>query len=375
MERNGKPAAAGGFWMGQSGGLAASVLFAVLMTAAIGFLTPALARFEDPAAGAITYDSALPAGERAAHYEWKLNAPTVWTRLAAWVPYALNQLTVWGLIAWAAKRKRNAAPAAAKYTDRLDPAGVGFFLATVGFGLLHLAQTQLSYDGLAQDVPVFSSQASVIVMLVLALIMQNDRRGLLFGWKAPMPKAAVAFVRRYHGYYVAWALVYTFWFHPATGTFGHLAGFFYMFLLLSQGALMYTKLHVSLKWSAVLEGLVLVHGTTVALVGQRSPLWTMFFAGFGFMFVASQLWGLRLSKAANWAVVALYAAVVLFLYSGALSGFGPLFAQDWSKLFQVTWIPITLYALVPVFLLLAWGLAALAGQTEKGRNRAPAASA
>jgi hypothetical protein len=93
-----------------------------------------------------------------------------------------------------------------------------------------------------------------------------------------------------------------------------------MLALLSQGALLYTRLHVSLKWSAFLEALVLLHGATVAFAGQGSPLWTMFASGFGFMFVATQLWGLKLPRAANIVLVAAYAAAVIVLYSGALGG-------------------------------------------------------
>jgi NADH:ubiquinone oxidoreductase subunit 6 (subunit J) len=168
-----------------------------------------------------------------------------------------------------------------------------------------------------------------------------------------MPKRAVDFIKKYHGYYVAWALIYTLWFHPMTGTFGHLAGFIYMFLLLGQGTLMFTRLHNSLKWSAVLEGLVLVHGTTVALIGQQSPLWTMFFSGFGFMFIAAQLWGIQAPKPVNIAAVVVYVISVLTLYSGVLSPLGPIFSQSLPQIHQMFWIPFTLYALVPVFLLLA----------------------
>jgi len=174
-----------------------------------------------------------------------------------------------------------------------------------------------------------------------------------------MPKKAVAFIKKYHGYYFAWALIYTFWFHPTTGTFGHLVGFFYMFLLLSQGTLMYTKLHTSLKWSALLESLVLIHGSTVAFAGQQSPLWTMFMSGFGFMFIASQLWGIKLPKAVNIGLSLGFAAVVIVLYSGALSGLGPLFNKNISEIHQVLWIPATLYLLIPVFLVLAAGMAFL----------------
>jgi hypothetical protein len=201
-------------WKTQRFGLVASLVFA--------------ARFESPAASLITRDAQLPQAERAAHYEWKLNEPTLGSRLSAWGLYGLHQIAAWGMIAWGARRKSKASSCGERrFTERLDPAGIGFMAVTVVFGLLHIVQTQLFYDGLAQDVAVFTSQGSVIVMLVLILVMQNDRRGLFFGKKVPMPRAAVDFIKKYHGYYIAWALIYTFWFHPATGTLSHLVGFLY----------------------------------------------------------------------------------------------------------------------------------------------------
>jgi hypothetical protein len=348
-----------GFFGSQAFGLLLTVAFALLMTTVVGVLTPALSRFESASAGLITRDSDLPKAERASHYEWKLNEPSAWTRLSAWGLYALHQVLAWGMIFWGARRKK-AAAGLPRFSDRLDPAGIGFFIVNIVFSLLHLLQTHLFYDGLAQDTAVFSSQGSVIVMLVLILIMQNDRRGLFFGKRVPMPKAAVEFVKKYHGYYIAWALIYTFWFHPMTGTFGHLVGFFYMFVLLGQGLLMHTRLHLSLRWSAFLEALVLMHGAAVAFMGQQNPLWTMFACGFGFMFVATQLWGLKLPKAASWIIVAIYLAAVAILYSGALGGLGPLFSQKPAQVHQILWIPIALYGLVPVFLLLAAGMACAA---------------
>jgi hypothetical protein len=40
--------------------------------------------------------------------------------------------------------------------------------------------------------------------------MENKRRGLFWGKKAPIPDATMNFVRKYHGYVFSWAIVYTF---------------------------------------------------------------------------------------------------------------------------------------------------------------------
>src|SRR6185503_9106697 len=96
---------------------------------------------------------------------------------------------------------------------------------------LHFVQTHIWYDGLAQDVSIFSSQGSVIVLLVWVLLMENPRRGLFFGKKVKFSETVIRFARKYHGYFFAWAAVYTFWYHPMVSTPGHLVGFMYMFML------------------------------------------------------------------------------------------------------------------------------------------------
>ena len=72
------------------------------------------------------------------------------------------------------------------------------------FVLLHLVQSHLWYDGLAQDVSIWSSLGSIVVMLVWVLLMENPRRGLFFGKKIGFPRRLTEVARRYHGYYFAW---------------------------------------------------------------------------------------------------------------------------------------------------------------------------
>ena len=105
--------------------------------------------------------------------------------------------------------------------------------------LMHWLQTQLWYDGLAIAVPEVTSQGSVILMLVLILILETPRRGLILGKKVKFHKRFMQVVREYHGYIISWAIIYTFWYHPMENTLGHLAGFFYIFLLLELQQIMY----------------------------------------------------------------------------------------------------------------------------------------
>jgi len=263
-----------------------------------------------------------------AWYYWKLATPTFWSHFTAWMFYALHQITLWTLIFYAQTRVK-------KYTSGLHPVNVLALAANVFFILLHFVQTQIWYDGLAQDVSIFSSQGSVILMLVAILLMENQRRGLFFGRKVSFLKRMGAFARKYHGYLFAWATVYTFWYHPMENTPGHLAGFLYMFLLLLQGSLFLTRLHLNKWWTLTQEVAVGVHGTLVAVL-QGNNLWQMFAFGFAGIFVITQMFGLGWSRWVRGAVLGVYVAAALFVYS----------SRGWMQINEIIRIPVIEYLAV-----------------------------
>lgn len=292
-------------------------------------------------------DVELLPDQGAAWYYWKLPDPTPWTRLSAWLGYAAHQIVFWWLIHYAQTRVR-------RYTGGLHPVNVAALAVNTAFIALHVLQTHLFYDGLAQDVSIFSSQGSVILLLVAVLLMENRRRGLFFGKPAPLGRAVVGFARRYHGYLFSWAAVYTFWYHPAEATSGHLIGFFYMFLLLLQGSLFLTRAHTNRWWTFTLEATVAVHGTLVAVMTSGpGGAWPMFLFGFLGVFVITQMHGLGLSAAVRWGLAACYVAAAMLVYGlrgelGAAAG-------------EAVRIPAIEYVLVGVLALLLWlGLRAAA---------------
>lgn len=267
-------------------------------------------------------------GQGVAWYYWKLPSPTFWTHFTAWMFYALHQITLWSLIFYAQRRVK-------KYSTGLHPVNLIALGANVFFILLHFVQTHIWYDGLAQDVSIFSSQGSVILMLVAILLMENRRRGLFWGKKVPLGKRMVSFVRKYHGYVFAWATVYTFWYHPMVNTIGHLIGFFYMFLLLLQGSLFLTRIHVNKYWMVVQEVTVAVHGTLVAVM-QGNGIWPMFAFGFGGIFILTQMHGLNLPRWLKWTFTSLYVAAGVLVYSG----------RGLVQLNEILRIPVIEYLLV-----------------------------
>lgn len=271
-------------------------------------------------------------------YPWVTDSPTVWTRISVWGLYTAHQLTVWGFIWYAQSRDT-------KYGDTLHPVNLWALSANALFIVLHLIQTHVFYDGLALDVSEQSSQWSVILLLVIVLLMENQRRGLFFGKtvEGTMMRESARALRKYHGYYFAWATIYTFWYHPMVATPGHLLGFLYMFLLLLQGSLFFTRMHVNKWWMVIQEVLVLIHGTLVAL-SNAPNFWQMFGFGFAGLFVVTQMHGLGLSRPVRWAFLAAYLAGVLSVFSRI--GF--------TKIHQITWIPATEYLAVFIVAFLVW---------------------
>ncbi|HEY8569304.1 hypothetical protein [Microbulbifer sp.] len=293
-------------------------------------------------------------------YYWQLPEPSTWAFITAWAGYAAHQLFHWWIIFRARQlhHKENMG-----YTGGLHPINLLALVGNAFFIGLHILQTKLFYDGLAQTVSVWSSQFSVIFLLVVVLIMENPRRGLFFGKRVPIKQTVVTCLKRYHGYYFSWAILYTFWYHPLEMTLGHLLGFFYLFALLLQGSLMFTRSHRNRYWTFFLESFVLIHGVVVAYLSPAQGWSTvaMFFTGFLSMLVVTQIHGLGLSQRVVGSIITGYALVLLGLIgSGVVS---------WQQPLR---IPFGEYGLVLIVSLLIWGVLALIArgrtqvQTETG---------
>ncbi len=320
-----------------------SIVTAVFCTALIYILRPL----------GVSPDLLPDAG--AAWYYWKLPEPTFWTHATAWAGYLLHQFFIWGLIFYAQRT-------ALKYSKRLQPINVIALVGTLAFVALHWVQTAIWYDGLAQDVSVFSSQGSVIILLVMVLVMENNRRGLFWGKKIPFMDEPGRVFKRYHGYVFAWATIYTFWFHPMENTSGHLIGFLYTFFIMIQGALMFTSMHVNKYWKVTLEVFVLFHGTMVAfMLGQEA--WPMFMFGFAGLFIITQMHGLGLRDWQKWLFLAVYVVGMVLVYSD----------RGWAQLNEVIRIPLIEYVLAFLFAGVTWGGMKLVGWFNRGKATVQAA--
>jgi hypothetical protein len=292
-------------------------------------------------------DILLP-DQGASWYYWKLPERSPNSMLIVWTLYLLHQIGSWGGIYWAQKNLTG------KISSRVLTRYNVFMLTwNTVFMFLHLVETHLLFDGLAQDVPIWTSQGSVILMLVFVLIIENRRRGLILGKRIdkPLNVQVTGFVRRIHMYVVAWALVYTFWFHPMAVDPQLLSGFLYMFFLFTQMSLAWTWVHLDVRWIIFLESYVAIHALIVAVYNtiQHGSLdmWPMFFGGFAFMFVFTYQFGLRLSRRVNLSIIGAYFLYLFWLYAPTPFGYGR--GLEFLMRAEFLWIPIILYLLSLLF--------------------------
>lgn len=263
------------------------------------------------------------ADKGASWYYWKLPEPNILSRLSVWTGYILHQVTIWILAFFAIKSREK---------EKREKAVTWIFIFNILFVILHLIQTHLFYDGLAQDVPIWSSQFSVIIMLAILLFMLEGRRGLFFGKRVGIKEELRKPVRKWHGIYISWALIYTFWFHPMEGSYGLLAGFIYMFLLFIQTSMVHKPVHRNTAWIALLESFVALHAFAIAIY-KGQGIWPMFVSGFLFMTFMTYQYGIKLPSwlyKFNWA---LYVILVAVLY----------YFRGYDKLYEISFIPAALY--------------------------------
>jgi len=265
-------------------------------------------------------------------YFWKRPDADIWSRATAWVFYLSHQMFIWGVIFWATRHRDQL-----RDRNKLHPINYIALGGTAFFVVLHYVQTAIWYDGLSQDLPVITSQMSVIILLVIVLLMEAPRRGLFFGAGKGWFAGTRAVLIRYHGYYFAWAITFTYWYHPMETSAGHVTGFLYTFLLFLQAAFIFTRVHSNRIWTLILEVSVLVHGVVVAVVAGQE-FWPMFAFGFLFMFVVTQMHGVGLSKLARWAIAIIAIAAMLYVYSG----------RGWGNMNEVIRIPVIDYVMVAI---------------------------
>lgn len=321
------------------------LIFAIGFTFLIWLLGPLL----DPVLGTLLPDP--PGAEGAAWYYWKLPAREFMTMFIVWTFYLAHQFTLWGAIYWA---KKNLDHLRSNTSTSLSKYNWAAIIINLFFIVLHLVQTHIWFDGLAQDVPIWTSQGSVIVMLSFLLIIENPSRGFFLGRKLgrPITPRVSGFFRRNHPYIISWAIVYTFWFHPMAYDPQLISGFFYMFLLFTQISLAFTIVHRNKGWIVLLESFVGIHAFIVATFTASQAatgIWVMFTTGFAFMFVFTYMFAFNVRREIKWGVFAGYSAALVWIYLPPELGGYVLRDPTYLLRLEPLWIPIILYLLAIVF--------------------------
>lgn len=307
-------------------------------------------------------------------YYWKLPPyeVTAWTRAAVWILYSLHQIFIWGLIYRAqltVTKQKYEEKKGNTYTTNLRWFNWSMLIVNALFHVLHLVQTHTTYDATAQDVSISTSQASVIMMLVYILLMEYKDRGFMFMWPNPRSDDFVSkrlrfhmgptkLIRKYHGFAFAWASIYTFWYHPMENTWGHTFGFFHTAIVLLQGSLVYTEIHLNRYWRLLNECWVFIHATVVAVqtgnpAKDRGDIWPIFTFGFGFIFAFTQVFSFPFwKKIPAW--VRIVPVVIYFAIVCALCGTVVVPKESnqsgFSRMYEMIFIPAEEY----LQLLLSW---------------------
>lgn len=309
--------------------ISAAILTAAALTAVIALTAVNLTRFQ-------IVGPTMPFA-----YPWRLVQPNAIAELTAWGGYLLHNLIVW-IIIYFAQRERP------KFGNNWRWFNWALIATNVIFIVLHIVQSQLWFDGLAATVPEITALGSVAVLLMVVIILETPRRGLIFGKQFKFKDGFMQIARKYHGYFFAWATIYTFWYHPTEGTWGHLLGFFYMFMLFAQSAMIFHRAHINRWWTFFLEFFVVIHGTMVAVL-QGNILWPMFTFGFGAMLVLTQMYGLGLNTWSKRAIAIAFIVVSVGVYTfmGRLS--------QWNEVIRISVLDyLIIFLLYGIYLGINW---------------------
>jgi hypothetical protein len=149
-------------------------------------------------------------------------------------------------------------------------------------------------------------------------------------------------------------------------TWGHLLGFVQVMLVMIQGSLMFTRMHLNKTWIVLIEVMVLPHAAIVA-IDQGLGLVNMFALGFLTMFIVTQMHAFRLKP---WIKTAVYAGFILTL----LIGYG--LGKPFYQVNEVIRIPFIEYGMVFITYWLWLLFARMLGKIDSFRvNEPPAATA
>ena len=181
--------------------------------------------------------------------------------------------------------------------------------------VLKWIQTRTSYNGLSQHLPLGWGIGTVSLMLIVVFMLYIPTRGIVCGYprKSKTCNDMGRVVRKYHAYYIAFAITNDLWYHPFETSPGHLTGILNDFLILWQSCVIYHHSHRDKFWTIALELMVLPHSALIAIRrGTASAAGFSF--GFYILLMVTQMHGLNLNFLKKSALVAIFAVSVGCVY-------------------------------------------------------------
>ncbi|XP_077973172.1 uncharacterized protein LOC120337714 isoform X2 [Styela clava] len=308
-------------------------------------------------------------------YYWKLPLDKITPLSTAiiWLCYSAHQISLWITIFLAQSNKMKNCRETQKFGTKLHWYNWTLLTINALFFLIHLGQTHWTYDGLAQNVALASSEGSVILVLGLILVLEYKDRGFMFLWPTKLSSDSIAkrirpnyepikIVRKYHGYLICWATTYTFWYHPMENTWGHVLGFIHGGMLFLQGSLIYTRFHLNRYWRLLNEIWVIIHGSFMAFQTRHGEVearqqWPLYFLGFGLILSCTQIFGLTFWRKIHFAFRAI-PPLLFFVISLILCGTEVIRGNapgesSFARLREIFYIPLEMYLiLIAIWLLI-----------------------
>ena len=289
-------------------------------------------------------------------YPWQLprELARFRTRLTPWLLYTAHQLLVW----YTLYRGHLENPSHVVHVNivrgKLCRHSWILFAINQIFFIFHLAQTHLTYDGLAQDVSAISPHAAIFVLVAFLMMMEYKDRGTMFnihhgghhdgdhsrGYK--IHKSVSHLGRKYHGYVFSWITLFVFWYHPLINTPAHIASTLVTWLITLQGCIMYTRLHLKRGWRFLLEASTLGYAGVMAYqlgaqICEPMKYWPQIV--FGFSFVLSLTWIFTLSMWKTLPCVVRLVPLTVWVIATLVS-YNYIYTKDGKPFVRLTELPI-----------------------------------
>lgn len=218
-----------------------------------------------------------------------------------------------------------------------------------------------TYSAMSSHLPLWFGQGAVFTIVLIVMAMQVPVRGMCCGYckrgcsvgRLTCCKGGdtwtemATFLRKYHGYYIAFGVTSDWYYHPMESSLGHLSGILNDQLFFWQMIVMYTPVHRNKYWCMACEFAVLLHGPLVAL--NRGGGAGMFGFGFTVVFLVTGQWGMPL----HWATRLMFLVVFLaFLFMNYGLGWSKGFENEpvgLKDMHEITRIPMLYYMVMMLY--------------------------